>query len=159
MSLEELYQMYAKDILRFSFWLSGDRDLAKDITSETFFKVMNNLGKIRTETLKGLLLTIARNIYFDYKRKQKRQTELENITDSLIPGPEKDTENKSQLERIYMQLQNFPEIDRTAFLLRFESEMDYEEISHILEISVSSAKVKVFRVRKKIIEKNITREI
>lgn len=159
MSFEELYQMYAKDIYMFSFWLSGDKDLAKDITSDTFVKALINFGKINTGTVKGLLLTIARNTFFDYKRKGKRQIGLDELTESSLPGPEKNAENKNQLELIYKLLQSFSETDRTAFLLRIENKMDYEEIARILEISISSAKVKVFRVRKKILDCYIREDI
>lgn len=153
MNFDELYEEYAKDIYRFSFWLCGNNDEAKDITSETFVKVWKNLGKIRTETMKGLLLTIARNIYIDNNRKQKKWTGLDGLHKTPVSGADKDVENKNQLESIYHFLDKFPEVDRTAFLLRVENELPYEEIANILQLSVPNAKVKVHRVRKDIIKK------
>jgi len=158
LNFEELYEEYAKDIFRFSFWLCGNSDEAKDITSETFVKVWKNFGKIRTETMKGLLLTIARNIYIDNSRKQKRWTGLDGLRKSPVSGADKDVENKNQLESIYNFLDKFPEIDRTAFLLRVENELPYEEIANILQLSVPNAKVKVHRVRKDIIKKFTSKE-
>jgi RNA polymerase sigma-70 factor (ECF subfamily) len=159
LSFEELYEMYAKDIYRFSFWLTRDSDEAKDITSETFIKAWGNFSGIRTETIKGYLLTIARNIYIDHKRKSKRLVGLEIISKKLTCGPDKDLEIINELERINTMLNNFPEIDRTVFLLRVQQELNYEEIARILKISISAAKVKVHRVRKKIIEKTISKEV
>ena len=159
MSFEELYEMYAKEIYRFAFWLSRDSDEAKDITSETFVNVWSNFSKIRNETMKGLLLTIARNIYIDHKRKSKRLVRIEKISEKLTNGPDKNLEIKNELERVMIMLNNFVEIDRTAFLLRMQQELSYEEIARILQISISSAKVKVHRVRKKIIEKTISKEV
>lgn len=150
--------MYATDIYRFSFWLSRDCDEAKDITSETFIKAWSNFGKIRTETMKGLLLTIARNIYIDHQRKKKRFVGLEKISKKLTNGPDKELEVKNELEIIFSMLNNFAEMDRTTFLLRVQQELSYEEIARILQISVSSAKVKVYRVRKKIIKTFISME-
>jgi RNA polymerase sigma-70 factor (ECF subfamily) len=151
--------MYAKEIYRFAFWLSRDSDEAKDVTSETFIKVWSNFSKIRTETMKGLLLTIARNIYIDHKRKSKRLVGLEKISELLTNGPDKDFEIKDELEKVINMLNNFDEIDRTTFLLRVQQELSYEEIARILQISISSAKVKVHRIRKKIIEKTISKEV
>ena len=44
-------------------------------------------------------------------------------------------------------LQNLPEIDRAALLMRALDGMAYEEISRALGISLSSAKVKIHRAR------------
>lgn len=150
--------MYVKDIYRFSFWLTRDSDDAKDITSETFIKAWINFSKIRTETMKGYLLTIARNIYIDHKRKSKRPVGLDKISKKLTSGPDKDLEVTNELKRINIMLNDFPEIDRTVFLLRVQQELSYEEIARILHISISAAKVKAHRVRKKIIEKTISKE-
>ena len=49
-------------------------------------------------------------------------------------------------------LQTLPELDRAAFVLRVEHELPYIEITRTLEISLSAAKVKVHRVRKKLIQ-------
>jgi RNA polymerase sigma-70 factor (ECF subfamily) len=151
--------MYAKDIYRFSFWLSRDSDEAKDITSETFIKAWSNFSKIRAETMKGYLLTIVRNIYIDHKRKSKRLVGLEKISAEHTNGPDKELEIKNELEGVMIMLNNFAEIDRTTFLLRVQQELSYKEIARILQISISSVKVKVHRVRKKIIEKTISKEV
>ena len=38
LSFEELYRQYAESVYRFSFWLSHDRDLAEEVTAETFVR-------------------------------------------------------------------------------------------------------------------------
>ena len=129
-----MYDTYSEDIFKFSYWLSKDADTAKDITSETFIKAWNSLGKIRTETIKGFLLTIARNTFIDNRRKNKRMTGPENISGDFSNNPEKELEIKSELKRVDVILNNFTEIDR------------------VLQISISSLKVKVHRIRKKLIE-------
>ena len=37
---EQLYERHARDVYRFALYLSGDRAVAEDITSETFVRVM-----------------------------------------------------------------------------------------------------------------------
>ena len=43
------------------------------------------------------------------------------------------------------------ELDRAAFILRVQHELPYAEISRVLGISLTAAKVKVHRVRKKLL--------
>src|SRR5580765_1119334 len=57
-SFGELYARYAQDVYRFALYLSGDRHEAEDITSETFVRAWTATVPIRTETVKGYLLTI-----------------------------------------------------------------------------------------------------
>ena len=35
-NFNELYDLYANEVYKFAYWLSGDRFEAEDITSETF---------------------------------------------------------------------------------------------------------------------------
>lgn len=158
MTFEELYEQYAKDIYRFSYWLTHNVDVAKEITSETFVKVWTKASDIKTETMKGLLLTIAKNIYIDYLRKNKRLVSTEKIRNKITYEIEQEYETKEKLESVYLFLSELKEIDKTAFLLKVQQGMSYEEIARILNISVSLAKVKVYRVRKKIIENFISME-
>ena len=158
LTFEELYEQYAKDIYRFAYWLTHNVDVAKEITSETFVKVWTKTSDIKTETMKGLLLTIAKNIYLDYLRKNKRLVSTEKIRNKITYEIEQEYETKEKLESVYLFLSEFKEIDKTAFLLKVQQGMSYEEIARILNISVSLAKVKVYRVRKKIIENFISME-
>ncbi len=62
MTFHELYDRYARDVHRFAVYLSGDRMLADDITSETFLRAWNASGRIREATVKAYLFTVARNV-------------------------------------------------------------------------------------------------
>jgi RNA polymerase sigma-70 factor (ECF subfamily) len=158
-NFQNLYESYATEVYRFSLWLAGDSSEAEDITSETFIRAWANNSKIRTETLKAYLFTISRNVYLERKRKRKRQVVLEDIYPDPAPGPDKLTESQLQLQRVQKVLQTFPEIDRAAFVLRVQHELPYDEISRVLELSPTAAKVKVYRVRKKLIAACIDKEV
>ena len=49
-------------------------------------------------------------------------------------------------------LQLLPEIDRAVLLLRAKEELSYEDIAAVTGLSVTAAKVKVFRARAKLVE-------
>ena len=158
LKFNDLYFKYAHDVYRFAFWLSGNSEEAKDITSETFVRAWMNLSSIRTETLKGYLLKIARNVYLGHLRKLRKHTELEDTHPDPAPGPEKSVEFRSELGRIQTFLKTLPEIDRSAFVIRIKYELPYAEIARILQISEAAARVKVHRVRKKLIAKRMDEE-
>jgi len=156
LSFQDLYDYYANDVYRFTFWLSGDGYEAEDITSETFIRAWTSNNSIRTETLKAYLFTIARNLYLERQRKRKREVILEDTHSDPNPGPDKLVEYRLEIQRIQKVLQVLPEVDRAAFILRVQHELPYDEIARILELSLSATKVKVHRIRKKLLAKEVS---
>jgi RNA polymerase sigma-70 factor, ECF subfamily len=146
----ELYQKYAQDIFRFAYWLCGDQKEAEDITSETFVRALTAPGEIKAETVKGYLLTIAKNLVFKETLREKRFFPIKDDLREPLAGPEQHVETSLDLEDALRFLQTLPEIDRAALILRLQDELSYEEIARTLEISVSAAKVKIHRARLKL---------
>lgn len=146
----EIYEQYAQDVYRYVYWMSGNTAVSEDITSETFARAWAGRDRIRTETVRAYLITIARNLYLKQQDKAKRETEIDYTLESLLPTPERSVENKLMLENIMRHLNTQSEIDRSAFMLRTVYDMPYAEIGRVLNISVSNAKVKIHRVRLKI---------
>ena len=147
---QDLYKTYVPDVYRFAYWLCGDTVDAEDITSETFLRAWKHREKIRTETMKAYLLSIARNLYLERLRKHKLHIELSDAMPDPTPGVVKRSEQREELERIQKALQQIKEVDRTAFILRVQHEMSYAEIARVLQLSLSAVKVKVHRVRLKL---------
>lgn len=146
----EIYERYAKDVYRYACWLSGSADDADDITSETFARVWVGRSDIRTETVKAYLFTIARNLYLKQSRHEKRKMELSPLQVDPRPAPDHLAESNSELDYAIRAIQTLPEIDRTAFLLRVQHELSYEEIARVLQLPLTTIKVKIHRARLKI---------
>ena len=151
LNFQDLYEDYAPEVYRFVFWLARDGVEAEDITSETFVRAWVNHHRIRTETLKAYLFTIARNIFLEQQRKNSRQVVLEDSLPDSAPGPVKQVESLHKIGKVKQFLRTMKEPDRTAFILRVQHELPYAEIARVLGISLTSAKVKVHRVRKKVL--------
>ena len=143
----ELYEKYAGDVYRFSLYLSGDRALAEDVTSETFIRVWSAPDRVRLATVKAYLLTIARNLCLKEFKRSSRKRELD---EGVADGGEsalRRVEAKDRLQRVLGALQDFPEADRAALLMRAEEGLSYEEIAVALGLPVSTVKVKIHRAR------------
>ncbi|GAB4189839.1 MAG: hypothetical protein Kow00108_25730 [Calditrichia bacterium] len=141
-----LYTRFALDIFRFVLFLSGNRSLAEDITSETFVRAFSAMAPVIEGTAKGYLLTIARNLYLEHLRRSSRTQPLSQDINDAGASIEHNIENKMEFEALMKYLQKFPETDRSAVMLRAEG-LSYQEIAHYLNISIAAAKVKVHRMR------------
>ena len=148
----DLYQTYAQDIHRFAYWLCGDAQEADDITSETFVRALTSADEIRTETVKGYLLTIARNLAFKHHHRRQRLTDLSPNLSAPDNGPEQATETRLDLQATLKFLQTLPEVDRAALLMHSQEDLPYTEIAAALGISMAAARVKVHRARLKLNE-------
>jgi RNA polymerase sigma-70 factor (ECF subfamily) len=150
--IESLYQRYAPDVRRFVLFLSGDPVMADEITSDTFVSAWLARERIRQPTVKSYLFAIARNLYRDRQRRQERHAALdEHMADKRI-SPQTHMEQTAEVRAVLAALQQLPEIDRTALLMRALDEMPYDVIAETLGIPVVTAKVKVYRARLKLMQ-------
>jgi RNA polymerase sigma-70 factor (ECF subfamily) len=147
MRFHELYEQHSPDVFRFAYWLSGNTADAEDITSETFVRAWIGRDKIRTETVKAYLFTIARNLFLKQQRQAKRYGPL--LADHIDgrPQPELQITLRDELALVHSVLQQMPEINRAAFILRIQYELPYSEIARVLGLSESAVRVKVHRAR------------
>lgn len=154
----ELYTKYAGDVYRFALFLCGNAAEAEEITAETFARAVTGKTPLVSATVKGYLLTIARNLHIEFIRYRKRLTELTPELPDSQPHLEHVVMQRAELEALQIYLQTFPEVDRAALLLRVDG-LPYDEIANVLNISLVSAKVKVHRLRLKLAEWRANREL
>jgi len=157
-NFHELYQRYAQDVYRFAYWLCGNSQDAEDITSETFVRALTAPGEIKTETIKGYLLTIAKNLAFKKVKREKRFSPMNPNMHEPSAGPEGQVETSLELDNALRFLQTLPDADRAALILRLQEDLPYEEIASTLEISLSAAKVKIHRARLKLTAYRMSQE-
>ena len=142
-----LYKSHSRDVFRFALYLSGNRSDAEDITSETFARAWAAPEPLRMATVKGYLLTIARNLFLKGLRRKARDAEFRDEHQDPAAGPAARAEWSAELDAVLAGLQKLPEVDRTALLMRGVEQMPYEEIARALGISLAAVKVKLHRAR------------
>lgn len=158
LTFEDLYVAYSPEVYRFANWLSGNSNDAEDITAETFARAWMNFSKIRTETLKAYLFTIARNTYLESLRKHRNYVQLDETHPDEGPKPEKMIETQSEIDQIRTTLLTLTEIDRSAFVMRVQYDLSYAEIARVLQLSEGAVRVKVHRVRKRLFAMHSNKE-
>jgi RNA polymerase sigma-70 factor (ECF subfamily) len=152
LDFEGLYRTYSRDVHRFALFLSGDHAAADDIVSETFIRLWSARARVDLATVKAYLFAIARNLFLQRLRHERRNTVLDDRVVDVQPGPEEQVSARRELQSVLDALQTLPEVDRSAVLMRAEDNLSYEEIAAALGISISAAKVKVHRARLKLAE-------
>jgi len=149
------YNLYIDDLYHYGTKIMNDEDSVKDAIQEIFFDlyIKRNSNHVNLDNLKFyLLLALKRNLIKRLKR-NRRFTEESNITDfepeystevSII-----DVEEKEELNRkIAKLLQELPSKQKEAVYLRFNQELEYNEISQILNVTVETARKHVYRAIK-----------
>ena len=159
LTFDDLYASYAPDVYRFAHWLAGDRLEAEDITSETFIRAWARHSAIRTETLRAYLFAIARNVFLEERRKRRREVALHEGHPDPAPEPDEIAASRMELQRVRVVLRTLPEVDRAAFVLRVQYELPYAEVARVLGLTLSAAKVKVHRVRRKLLAMHLEKEV
>jgi RNA polymerase sigma-70 factor, ECF subfamily len=147
---QALYQKYAQDVFRFAFFLSGNRADAEDIASETFVRAWNAPGGIRQSTVKAYLLVIARNCFLQGLRRSGRHSPLEQDFADPRQAPHDSAEQRAELAEVMRDLQQLPELDRTALLMSAAEGLSYEQIAETLGLSLGAVKTKIHRARLKL---------
>jgi len=142
------YERHARDVYRFSLYLSGDFALAEDLTAETFARAWVARERIRVGSVKAYLLMIARNLYRDVMRHRQDSSLPEHF--ELVdraPGPEATAQARDELQQVLWALGRIPEHEREVLLMATVEGLSYQAIAVALNLSVDAVKVRVHRAR------------
>jgi RNA polymerase sigma-70 factor (ECF subfamily) len=134
--------------------LSGDENLAEEITSETFFKAMRAIDKFRGDCdIRVWLCQIAKNTYFSHLKKRNKEAEEDfdaldipislNLEESLID------QNKAM--KVHSHLHDLPEPYKEVFMLRVFGELSYRQIGNLFSKTENWACVTFYRAKNKIL--------
>lgn len=155
MDFEQVYQTYFKSVYRYIRRLSGDEQLAEEITSETFVQVMRSIGSFRGDCdLRVWICQIAKNTYYTHLKKQNRVAALDEeawlaLADPAAPVEER-LDAKEDAQRIRALLHTLPEPYKEVFMWRTLGELSFAEIGALYGKTVNWACVTYHRARQQI---------
>lgn len=129
-------------------------DLAQDILQNTFIKVYQNFHQFKKDSqLYTWLYRIATNESLQelskLKKMQKTDEDAEYYMQNLVA---ENSENNADEIQILLQkaIQSLPEKQKLVFNIRYYDELPFEEISTILDMSVSTCKTNYHYAKEKI---------
>lgn len=144
--------------------LADDSD-AEDIAQQVFIRVWKSAARYEpTAKFTTWLFKITRNLVFNELRRRKRHPaqSLDAVTeddrpmqapDSNTKAPDDSLLNNEMQTAIQKAIDELPEIQRMAIVLRRYDDIPYEDIGEILGLSVPAVKSVLFRARTELREK------
>lgn len=127
---KDIYMEYANIVKRFLISLSGNVDLAEDLTQETFYQAYKSIHRYNGNCKMSVwLCQIAKHVYFDYLKKEKHLQKVDLDTLDLFA------------------VQNAKKSYGQVFWLRAYEEMSFKEIGEILGKSENWARVNYYRAK------------
>ena len=155
MELDQIYKCYFKDVFYYILSLSKNKEIAEDITSETFLKALKNLDKFDgSKDIRAWLFTIAKNTYYTYAKRQNIYTDTElqeNITCNANTPLETILSNENTVE-IHKFIHSMNEPYKEVFNLRTFGDLSFDNIGSVFEKSPGWARVTFFRAKKQILD-------
>ena len=155
-SFTRIFNLYYKRVYNYTYYRVNSQEVAEDLTSQIFEKIMCKMDTYIKEKAKFeiWLFAIARNTINDYFRKQKKHKliSLDSILDlvSKDRGPEDLIINKETNNKLLKALNVLEGKERNIIAYKFGANLKNTEIAKILDISESNVGVKLHRIMKKL---------
>jgi RNA polymerase sigma-70 factor (ECF subfamily) len=154
--LDRLIEQYQYRLFRYLLYITSSKERAEDFFQETWIRVLERGhqydGKSKFE---AWLFAIARHLVIDWQRQKKMQS-LDELTDpeqdhpkefasDREPSPLRQVLSNEEAAGVQFSLTRIPAIYREVLVLRFQEELQIEEMAGVLGIPVSTVKSRLYR--------------
>jgi RNA polymerase sigma-70 factor, ECF subfamily len=155
--LNQIYLDYSDNIYRFIYFYVRHKEVAEDLTQETFYRVYKNLHTYKhNANMETWIKRIARNATYDYFRRKKIIRFIsfgkEDIIDTNNHSPEVELLKTQGTKKLYEAIFNIKKDYQDVLFLRKINENSIKETAYILgwtETKVKSTTARAFAALKK----------
>ncbi|MFY0593993.1 RNA polymerase sigma factor [Roseivirga sp.] len=162
-----LVSEYQDRVFNTCLGLLQNAEEAEEAAQDVFIEVYKSVEKFRGESkLSTWIYRIATTKSLERIRKRKTQKrfaflqsltggdqDYENTKSATFNHPGVILENKEHAQTLFKAIKELPESQRVAFTLHKVEGLPYQEISEVLETSISSVESLMFRARKNLQKK------
>ncbi|MCM1507600.1 MAG: RNA polymerase sigma factor [Ruminococcus flavefaciens] len=136
--LEKLYNMFKDSVFAVAFGITSDYHLAEDCVTETFVRLTQvKRFSAKKGDGKGFILTIARNVALELRRRYKREKESNDIYIQSYGEADKTVENSIYINQL---LEHLNDKQRQVVVLKCCSELTFKEIAKIMKCPETTVK-------------------
>lgn len=153
---EYFIQTYGQQVFTLIVRIVSQQEDAEELTQDTFLKAFQHLSTFKeNSTFSTWIYSIAYNTAISSLRKKKFDTfamdpaTLAGISDAQVDEALNE-ESEEQIARLNRAIERLNPEERTLISLFYYEEKPLNEVALILGLTESNAKVKLYRVRKKI---------
>jgi RNA polymerase sigma-70 factor, ECF subfamily len=121
----QLYDHYVTGVFRFIYYRVGSRQLAEDLTSETFIRGLRAIQRFtwQGKDFGAWLTTIARNLVIDHFKSSRARLEIVSETipegGATVASPEHEVLALISNELLFEAVNSLPSEQRDCILMRF----------------------------------------
>jgi RNA polymerase sigma-70 factor (ECF subfamily) len=143
-----IYDRYLDTVFRFVYFRVGSRQLAEDLTGDTFLRAFNGIGRFTWQgrDLGAWLVTIARNLVVDHFKSARYR--LEVITGDVLDADRPDPEGSPEVAvvdhitnvALLAALKQLNPEQRECIVLRFLRDWSVAETAHAMGKSDAAVK-------------------
>lgn len=149
-----LYQQHFDMLFRHVRFMTGDSNLAEDLTQEAFAQALVSLARFRGEAkFSTWLHRVAINVVRKHWRWQRNTETAHERYEALGRlreagnDPDRQTQQRARARALYSVLERMPDGLREVFVLRDLEALSQREIAVRLEISENNVAVRATRAR------------
>lgn len=164
-ALKSLYKRFSDVLYAFGLRFSPDRELVKDSIHDLFLDLFKYRESLAPDVnVKSYLFTsLKRKICLVLKKNAARENHIFEIPFSLSYSAEDQMINSEEqselLAKLDRQLELLPSRQKEALYLRFNSELEYEEIAIIMNVSLETCRTLVYRGVKQLRERMVIKHV
>ena len=156
--IDGIYDEYARFVYKYLYRLSGDGDLAEELTQEVFFQALRTADNFKGESkMSTWLCQIAKHCWYKYLEKQskERHISIEDMTIELADynNPEQFIVEADSRVFLYKQIHLLKEPYKEVVLLKILGELSFSEIADVMEKTENWARVTFHRAKIMLIER------
>lgn len=154
MEIEQIYNEYSKIVYKYLICLTHSKEIAEDLTQETFCKAIKNINNFQGKCkISVWLCEIAKNLWFNELKKMKKVSFVEIEDDiNILYNIEEEFLKKQELELLYSKIQKLDEAVKEIFYLKLFSNLTFKQIGEIKGKSEIWARVNFYRGKQKLKE-------
>jgi RNA polymerase sigma-70 factor (ECF subfamily) len=144
-------------------WLAGNDHDAQDVAQEASLRAFRFLGSFRGENARAWLLTIVRNTFYTWLRKNRPPEKIVEINDETLDiedGPanaEMANPQFADTDAVRRAIADLPVEFREIVILREMEGFSYKEIADLAEVPIGTVMSRLARARK-LLQKRLASE-
>ncbi len=149
MDYEQAVALYHEDLHRFALSLTRNPDDARDLTQESYCRLLTKSGQVRDKAkVKSWLFTTLYRVFLGRKRHEQRFPHLEiSGVEHEIPMLTPEAVEKMDSAVVMAALQEIDEHHRTPLVLFYLRSLSYREISELLDVPVGTVMSRLSRAK------------
>lgn len=149
-----LYEEYVDAVFNYCLFRVGDRNLAEDLTADTFERAWRARGRYQPDraAFSTWLFTIARRVVIDRQRQNARRvlSPLSTQQRDENPSPEAQVEQNERRHTLYHLVRALPAHEQELIALKFGVGMTNRQMAQLLDKSESAVGSAIHRVIQKL---------